>query len=128
MDRVFSVTFKTPSGGGIVLQGTNCQLICDGTYVTMPVRGDADISLGSDGQLAFIGNVAPDYILMQNSQASGTNGGSKVAFTETDYPVNTLVMDTGSHCTFNGPTFVLDAGAYEVGHVLYRWFRPIDFD
>src|SRR5690606_26328214 len=61
----------------------------------------------------FTGTSA-DFILLQHSVASGTDGGSATPNTYNTQPLNTEVFDTGGHCTLSSNQFSLAVGTYLV--------------
>ena len=55
-----------------------------------------------------------DYVLLCDSKASGTNGGSCSAATTATRTINTEITDTGGVCTLASNQFTLLAGTYRI--------------
>lgn len=133
-----SATYHTPIGVGATLDAATLNsplgeldaallTIAYGTFdyadVTQPATPDAGFVCWyfSDGEFYIVDDtgttaelrVAQDYILLQEQQASGVDGGN---FTSGDWrtrTLNTEVTDTAGICTLAANQFTLAAGTYQ---------------
>ncbi len=75
--------------------------------------GTAVITNGGTGK-AIITVTPPvnDYILVEDQKSSGTNGGASVSGAWLTRDINTVVTDTGGHCSVASNQITLAAGTY----------------
>lgn len=90
--------------------------------VPTPIIGDQAKFLRGDGTFAAPNTVSSGYIIGQEQQTSGTNGGTLTAATWNVRTVNTEVHDTGNHATISAGTITLAAGTYRVRASAVQYF------
>lgn len=88
--------------------------------ITQGPRSYVAVTLEANATYAFNGKIgnAPDaavnanFILLENIQTSGTNGGAIASGSYLQLTLNTESFDTGNNCSLSGNRFTLDDGTY----------------
>lgn len=77
------------------------------------IRKTAELEAVGD-ELAIVGKVAGDYVLLQDQKASGTAGGTFTSGAWQTRVLNTIAADTTGVVTLSANQFTLPAGTYRI--------------
>ena len=106
--RLVVVGQSAASAGGSGL------VVTDGsTSVSNVGQITVDNVVDSGGGQVIISFNPPDYILVRDEKAAGTDGGTFTSGSFQTRTINTEVSDTGGHCSISANQITLAAGTYE---------------
>jgi len=109
------IVFGTGSIGLPVLAASNAL-----TAIATPANWKLVVRAWADPAPVY--PTTTDYILIQDQQTSGTNGGPNVAGIYVTRVLNTIVNDSGGHASLASNTITLTAGTYRFKASAPAWY------